>query len=203
MTSKAERKRNKRKFISLAGGEQVEQRATGRDRSHTNGPQEDPRATACKARIGLLSQAGVDKPDTYALHPMAGCIVGRAILADNIGLDERADLWNAVCHIRRTWVAYGRAIGAPNRYAQCLRILLPAEQFEVSSSTPYDDRPQEDRDRAAVSAYMRAQGWLMRGSAADLSACIGAVVDDQDGHDWQSVKRALSHVADGMAGTKA
>lgn len=208
MTSRAERKRRKKRFITLAGGEQVEQKATGLPRVHAKGRDEDPTGTVVKARIGKMMAAGVQNPERHALSDMAGCEVGRALLADDFNSDEhaeeeRADMWRAVCHIRRTWVAYGRAIGAPNRYAQCLRILLPAEQFIVSADAPaFDDRPQAERDRSAVAAYMRTHGWLMKGSARDLQACIGAVVDDQPGHDWEAVKRALGLVVRGLAGTK-
>ena len=202
MTSKAARKRAKRKFISLAGGVTVDQKPTGRDRTQTHQPQEDPTITARKARMTRLAAANVPSPEKHVMSDMAGCEAGIALLADDISADERADLWRAITHIRRTWVAYGRAIGAPNRYAQCLRILLPAERFEVSASSPaFDSRPQEDRDRSAVAAYMRTQGWLMRGSARDLQACIGCVVDDQPGHDWQAVKRALSLVSTALRGT--
>lgn len=202
MTSRAERKRRKKKFISLAGGQTVEQKSTGLPRLHAKGRDEDPTKTARKARMTRLTTAGVTKPELHVMSDMAGCEVGVSLLADTMEPEDRAELWRAVCHIRRTWVAYGRAIGAPNRYAQCLRILLPAEQFTVTSASPaFDDRPQEERDRAAVSAYMRTQGWLMQGSARDLQACIGAVVDDQPGHDWQAIKRALSLVSGGLSGT--
>lgn len=202
MTSRAERKRRKKRMITLAGGDQVEQKATGLPRLKAKGRDDDPTATARKARMGKLMEAGVDRPEVHVMSDMAGCEVGRTLLADEMTADDRAELWRAVCHIRRTWVSYGRAIGAPNRYAQCLRILLPAEQFIVSADTPaFDDRPQVERDRAAVAAYMRTHGWLMAGSARDLQACIGAVVDDQSGHDWQAVKRALGLVVAGLSGT--
>lgn len=238
MTSRAERKRRKKKFISLAGGRQVEQKPTGRDRTQTYGPKENADVVAMNARIRQLGscltkdeiaaeRAKLDaaikiddeaeriaalksvaasirkKQARVARSPMAGCVAGRQLIADSMGSKEREALWEAVCHIRRTWVNYGRAIGAPNRYAQCLRILLPAEPFMVSPSTPFDDRPQEERDRAAVSAYMATEGWLMRGPSSDKTACIGAVVDDQPGHDWQAVKRALWLVVDGLSGARA
>ena len=203
MTSKAERKRRKKAFITLAGGDQVEQRPTGRDRTHTNQPQPPADIIALQARAKHLEAAGVEKPSDLARSQMAGCEAGKALLSDQGAKEDRAALWQAVTHIRRVWVAYGRAIGAPNRYAQCLRVLLPTEQFEVSAASSYDDRPQEDKDRAAVSAYMQTHGWLMRGHARDMQACIGCVVDDQPGHDWQSVKRALYLVSNGMSGARA
>lgn len=52
MTSKAQRRSRKRsRTISLAGGETVPQRATGRDRTHTNQPQEDARLVALESRM--------------------------------------------------------------------------------------------------------------------------------------------------------
>ena len=46
MTSKAQRRKRK---ITLSGGQEVDHRPTGRDRRHTNQP-EDPRKTALEAR---------------------------------------------------------------------------------------------------------------------------------------------------------
>ena len=77
MTSKAERKRKAResreRFISLAGGETVPQRPTGRDRTHTNKPAEDPRKTALEARC---RKSGIPDPKEAA----------RALLGRDMGL---------------------------------------------------------------------------------------------------------------------
>jgi hypothetical protein len=202
MASRAQRKRRKKeRMITLAGGEQVAQKPAGRDRTHTQGPKRDEAVVALAARRARLRALGLS--EGLAALPQAGCEVGLALLADKLEPDERADLWGAVCHVRKAYVSYGRAIGAPNRYAQCLRILLPAERFEVrADSVPFDDRPQEDRDRSAVAAFMAVQGWFMRGSAADLQACVSAVVDDKPLRDWAGVKRALGLVVIGMKGGK-
>ena len=200
MTSKAARKRMKRaRQISLPGGEVVEMRASaGRP------PADDPMKAVLSARERLLADAGVKTPADHARSPLAGCQVGLKLLADDLTPDDRAALWGAVCHMRRVWVAYDRACGAPSRHAQCLSILAPAEHFGTSSDAPaFDDRPQEDKDRAAVAAYMRAQGWLMCGANADRSATVSAVIDDAPIYDWAAVKRGLGLVAKGLSGTKA
>lgn len=206
MASRAQRKRRKKeRMITLAGGGQVAPRSQALPRVHAVEKDRDPAMHARAKRQAHLRALGLNE-GLWRL-PMAGCEVGLSLLADRLQPDERAALWEAVCHIRRVYVAYGKAIGAPDRYAQCLRILLPATQFEIrADSAPRDDRPQADRDIAAVSAFMRVQGWLMRGSAADLSACVAAVVDLPDGEpvrDWPAVKRALGLVSAGLRGTTA
>ena len=200
MASKAARKRMKRaRQITLPGGEVVAMRqSAGRP------PAEDPMQAVLSARERLLASSGVKAPSSHARSPLAGCQVGLKLLADDMPPDDRAAMWGAVCHMRRVWVSYDRACGAPSRHAQCLNILAPAEHFGTSSDAPaLDDRPQEDKDRAAVAAYMRAQGWLMCGANADRSATVSAVIDDAPIYDWPAVKRGLGLVVVGIAGTKA
>jgi hypothetical protein len=202
MTSRATRRARKRARITLPGGVQIDQKPTGRDRTHTN-QAEDARSateTAATARLRLLAMS--DSPDARkaVLAPENGCDVGRAIVAHITDRDERRNLWQAVQHMRKVWAAYYRAIGAPNPHAQCLRILTPAEGVPDAMETHFDDRPLEERVRAATSAHMRVIGWLSHGANADRAACVGAVVHDEPLRDWLAVERALRLVVKGLAG---
>ena len=162
----------------------------------------DETITVIEARTRRLAPLGKAAP-IMARSDMAGCEVGISLLLDNIAADHRADLWGAVKHMRRVWVAYDRALGAPNRHAACLRILLPVDRMEASASDPApDDRPEEERYRSAISAWMAVQGWLGYCDGRARSACIAAVVDDASVSDWAGVKLALACIADGMAGRK-
>jgi hypothetical protein len=122
-------------------------------------------------------------------------------MAETLHKDERADLWQAVCHIRRVWVAYDRAIGAPSRHAQCLRILAPVDAMTTEGAT-FDDRPEEERHRAAIGAYMAVQGWLGHVDNAARSATVIAVVDDAGLPNWQGIVRALRCVSEGIKGQR-
>lgn len=203
MTSIAERKRRRRKRarqITLPGGETRPQ--TDRKNQGKRTDMLDETATAIEARTRRLAPLGQAAP-ILAKTDMAGCEVGIALLLDNLAGCERADLWGAVKHMRRVWAAYDRALGAPNRHPICLRILAPAERMEASASDPApDDRPEDERYRSAISAWMAVQGWLGYCDSRARSACIAAVVDDASVSDWAGVKLALACVADGMAGRK-
>jgi len=75
--------------------------------------------------------------------------------------------------------------------------------MEATADSPaWDDRPQEDRDRAAVSAYMALQGWLDHCDRPARSACLRAVVDDAGVADLPGIVLALQCVVDGNAGRK-
>ena len=209
MTSKAQRKRRKGKArakTSLPGGVTVEQIASTDKRK----PKEDPMQTVLDARRRFMG----DKADKVDLRSaMTGDDLGRALLkAPPVldGIDGKPDeayttaiLWEAVTHIRRTVAAYDRACGAPARHPKCLSILTPPDRLEATAESPaWDDRPQEERDRAAVSAYMALQGWLGHTDARARSACIRAVVDDAGVSDLPGIILALQCVADGRAGRK-
>lgn len=201
MTSKAQRRIRKRnRSISLSGGVTVDVPAKQGRRVDV----EDARSateTAIQARIRLCGVADSPEARKAAEDPLSGCAVGRALLRDDMPRDHRADLWQAVQHIRRVWVAYDRAIGAPSRHAQCLRILAPTEAMTTEGIT-FDDRSQEERDRSAVSAFMAVQGWLGYVDNAARSATIIAVVDDAGLPNWPGIKRALECVSEGIKGKR-
>lgn len=200
MTSIAERKRRRRnRSITLTGGQTVTPRATQGQRTDL---ERDAMDTVLTARTRRLAALGKSAP-IMAKTDMAGCEVGIRLLLDNIAADHRTDLWNAVKHMRRVWLAYDRALGAPHRHPQVVRILAPTERMEASASDPApDNRPEADRYRAAISAWMAVQGWLGYADNRARSACIAAVVDDTSVSDWAGVKLALACIADGVAGRK-
>ena len=200
MTSKAQRKRaakaRKTAKVSLPGqprAQQPKRQPDGRLRP------EDPRKTAIDAR---LRQAGKD--DTLdnrrdMADPMLGCAVGRAISDE----PNRAKLWDAICHARRTVAAYDRACGAPNRHPQVLRILAPRDVMHAdAASPPLDDRTSEERDTQAVAAWMRLKGWLSHCDAPARSAFMRTVIDELDApiSDLAGVMNALACVVEGSAG---
>lgn len=205
MTSIAERKRRKRTRnmqITLAGGQVAQMRERAGKGKRTDMAEQDATATVIEARTRQLAALGCAAP-ILARTDMAGCAVGIRLLLDGLAADHRAELWSAIKHMRRVWVSYDRAIGAPNRHPQCLRVLTPAETMTASASDPaYDDRSEEERYRAAINAYMAVHGWLGYTDGSARSACIAAVVDDKPITNWDGIKRALCCISDGMAGRK-
>lgn len=205
MTSQAERKRRRRarnRQITLAGGQTAQMKERAGMGQRNDMPEQDAMGTVIEARTRRLAKLGQAAP-ILARSDMAGCEVGIGLLLDNLGACERADLWGAVKHMRRVWLAYDRALGAPNRHPQCLRILAPVDRMEATASDPApDDRPEAERYRSAIASYMAVQGWLGFADGRARSACIAAVVDDASVSDWTGVKLALACVADGIAGRK-
>ena len=198
----AQKRRDKRKAraatITLPLGETAPQRPTGRDRRHTNQQERNPMQTAIQARI---RQTGMTADQ--ARLDMAGCAVGRKLMLDHIA--DKDDLWQAVKHMRKVVVAYDRSIGAPNRHAQCLRIMLPTERMEADASSPAPDlREPEVRDRQAQAAWMALKGWLSHADSAARVACTRAVVDEPDEPvaDWTGVVLALRCVVEGIKGQR-
>ena len=166
MTSKAARKRRKKR-ITLPGGQSVPQRPTGRDRTHTNQPQEDARMTALTARA---RQHGITTDEAKA--PWHGCAAGRAMAITAPASDHLA-LWGAINHMRSVYAAYWHHNGIPSPYATCLRILAPSEHLAATAdSPPPDTRDEATKARQATSAMMRIEGALQSVGASHAKRII-------------------------------
>jgi len=194
----AQKRRDKRTArsatITLPGGELAPQRPKQGQRQR----KEPADMVALQARI---RQTGMTPEQ--ARHEMAGCAVGRKLMLDHI--PDRADLWQAVKHMRKTVVAYDRSIGAPNRHAQCLRIMAPTDTMEASASSPAPDlREPEERDRQAQAAWMALKGWLSHADYSAREACTRCVMDEPDEpiSDWTGVVLALRCVSEGIKGQR-
>lgn len=201
-TSKAERKRRRKRTISLPGGQEIATRTTQGRRTDMEHRRSDDTA-ALTARTRRFGYPDSPEGRKAVSGPEFGCAVGVAIMADKVSAGERSDLWQAVCHMRRVWLAYDRAIGAPSRHAKCLAVLTPVDAMTADAASPaLDMRAPEDRDRQAVAAYMTLRGWLGHVDGAAQSAAICAVVDEPEGdvRQWPAVKRALLCVVDGIKG---
>lgn len=199
MTSIAEKRRRKRRAkITLPGGAEIPQPAAqGRrtDLEARSAPE-----TAITARLRIVGMSDTPENRKAARDPLLGCAVGRRIKSD-APATRQADLWQAVQHMRRVWTAYDRAIGAPNRHAQCLRILAPSETMTTEGFI-FDDREPAERDRAAISAWMTLQGWLDHVDRPARSAAIAAVVDDQAITNWPGILAALECINEGIKGLR-
>lgn len=128
--------------------------------------------------------------------PWYGCHAGRAIAS----LPDVETLWGAIVHMRKVILAYDRSIGAPSRNAKCMSILQPVDALEATASSPaYDDRSDQEKARAAQSAYMRLQGWLdsEKMAAGDTKR---AVWDDAEHFNAGNLALGLRAVVRGIKG---
>lgn len=132
-----------------------------------------------------------------------GCYAGRAMAAQAGGDLERAELWDAIQHMRKVQVAFDRSIGAPKRHAQCLRLLLPIEAMQADASSPaHDSRSEAEKYTQATSALMKLETWLGYVDKDAASICKRCVIDDHPCMDAEAMIRALRCVSDGMKGRK-
>lgn len=132
--------------------------------------------------------------------PWWGCNAGRA-MACAVEPNERAELWDAIQHMRRVTLTYDRAIGAPHRHAICMRLLAPSETFEADANTPpVDDRSDEERQRHAVAALNTLMSWLGMVDRITSKRARDCVLDDAPAYDVVGLIATLRCVADGMKG---
>lgn len=165
----------------------------GRDR--------DPAAETLKARCRQMGKDATKKNIWDMRAPWWGCNAGRAMATAVADDAERAELWDAICYMRRAVTSYDAVIGAPHRHAVCLRLLVPVPALEADAQTPpLDERTPQERQVDAVATYMRVEGWLGWADRVASSEAKRAVWDDAPvGHAGHLVA-ALRCVADGMFG---
>lgn len=150
MTSKAKRRSNRK--ISLAGGLAIEQRPTGRDRTHIN-KSEDALRTATQAR---QRHTGITDPKE-ALEALLSTDLGRCVHVLTHG-DERqtlANAWGAISASRRNYKT--RIIGSTGE-PQCASIgMIPKPPTDADVSLRVDTRTADERDAGAIASWLAWQ----------------------------------------------
>lgn len=204
MTSKAERRR--RKQAAAVGGMFALASVPRRERSgriSRVGVQRDAAGEALEVRCKQMGRA-VNAANIRDMRaPWWGCNAGRAMAQEITSDAERAELWDAICHMRRVVTVYDAVIGAPHRHATCLRLLAPSSGLGADASTPaLDERSPEQRQRDAVSGLMRLEGWLGHCDKRAMGEAKRAVWDDAAVSDPAALVAALRCVADGLMGRR-
>lgn len=189
---------------ALPGLAPVRRRAKqGKARMKEIAMEQDADIPALVARCRQSGQPASEAGLRAAKAEWMGCNAGRAMASVAETEAERKELWAAIHHMRRVQLAYDRAIGAPNRHAQCLRIMLPLEALHADAATPPADlRTDEERHRQAVSAWMQLQGWLGYADKQAAGLCKRVVIDDERCPNPAAMVKALHCVADGVAGRR-
>ncbi|MFT4149211.1 MAG: hypothetical protein QM656_03365 [Paracoccaceae bacterium] len=172
-------------------------RREGNGRVRRSATNRDPMTESLKARCrrwGLPRAMFREMRD-----PWWGCEAGGAMALAIAARNDRAALWDAICHTRRVVVAFDRAMGAPARHPQCLRLLLPVDSLSADASTPApDDRTDIEREDDAVRELQSLQEWLGRAGAAAREEVERVVCDDRPCRNPQALVAALWHVWDGI-----
>ena len=152
MTSKAERRRKKR--ITLPGGQQIDQKPSGRDRTDVGQRKqaEDARRGPLEARCRV---AGISiTPDALkaAVAPDFGHDVGLCIRAIIKG-DEAAKAWDTFSHISASYRNYMVYFVGTTGNPQSAAIAMIPEPMETDPSLRVDLRSHEEKVRAAKAAW--------------------------------------------------
>lgn len=154
-TTKAKTKGAKRRVkrsITLAGGQTVAQRPTGRDRRHTNQREPDARQTVAQARA---RRAGVAQDE--AIDPLFGddlCICIAAMIPNRT---DRANLEQTYRHISASKRNFDQRIIGANPHPQSSSLPMLPEPMQTDDSATVDLRDADERDAAARRSW---EGWL-------------------------------------------
>ena len=172
-------------------------RKQGNGRTHRPQEARDPQAEMLKARCrrwGMPTSKWREMRD-----PWWGCEAGGAMALVTPKLAERKALWDAICFMRRAAIAFDRVIGAPQRHAQCLRLLLPIPPTETDGDAPAPDlRTDEQREDAAVRAMQWMQELLGRAGPHARAEAEAAVLDDRKPRDVEAMIVGLRHISYGV-----
>jgi hypothetical protein len=114
----------------------------------------------------------------YALSEHLGCKAGRAIDPYyEFWPEEGARLWKAIDRIRRVFTGYWIAMSVPPPYAKSAMLTYLPDKIGsdgVEAST-WDNRSEEERVRAAVTAMMhmeRVLGMVGYGVASEVKQVV-------------------------------
>lgn len=165
--SKAARRKLKR-AITLAGGMSAPQRPTGRDRRHTNQPQEAADLVALKARAARTGCSVEDARDV-----LAGEDMGRCIRAMRPGAEDRRALlgvWQGLC---ASWANYCARCLSITPTPQAAALPMLSEPMQTDQSLRVDLRTGDERDEAARRVWFEWLEQLMTLPADQRNALRG------------------------------
>lgn len=185
MTSKAQRKRRKKAAqITMPGGESLPQRPTGRDRRHTNQP-EDAMQTVTIAR---QRKTGISDPQD-ARQPICGTDMGLCIRHLSTG-DDRAALVNAWAALSAAHRNYRLLIIGQTGDPQGAAIPMLSDPMETDPSLRVDLRTHEQREEAARRAWHDWWGRIKALPVPNLRWAISGALDGflGDGTLWRDRK---------------
>lgn len=176
----AAKKRAKKAAQEFALAATPRRNAVGRTRAGQirHERREDVQSTALNARA---RQMGADKADMA--EPMLSEDAGRCLWV-SCHPDEARRLWGHYVRMTAAEARYHRSLGK-SIHAKAAKIEAMQERFETSADdAPPDLRSQEERDRAAASAWAQVRGDLGRlqsWQARAIQSVMRQTVNPMDG----------------------
>ena len=147
-------KRQRKRRISLAGGAEVEQKPTGRDRINVGKIKmaEDPRQSALKARLRIAGMSATQEGLKAAVAPDFGHDVGLCIRAILTG-DEATKAWDTFSHISASHRNYMVYFVGQTGNPKCAAIAMIPEPMETDPSLRVDLRSHDEKVSAAKASW--------------------------------------------------
>ncbi|GLT08004.1 hypothetical protein GCM10007928_02350 [Sulfitobacter porphyrae] len=167
-------------------------------RPSRRGRDRDPGIETLKARCRLMGKEVTAKNISEVRAPWWGCYAGRILGDRTMDAADRADLWSAICHMRKVVTQHDAAIGLPKRHAACMRLL----QDSVVIGRVEDTRTDEERVSRASAALMKVEGWLGYTDTRSRSEAKRVVLHDEVCVDPDGLILALRCVSDGIKGKR-
>lgn len=136
---------------------------TKKGQGYVNG-NKDPREVVLSARCRRLGMKDTRENRLALSLPMFGDDAGRAISIGASGQMDRDRLWACLLAISRAMAIYHQRILGKSVFAKCGKTEYMPERLETSAEddAPADARTPEERDRAAVNAWMHWHGMVQR-----------------------------------------
>lgn len=174
------RKRGKARMIELHGN-----------------PSLDESLPALRSRCQRAGIVPTEAAMREARNLWMGCEAGRIMCQAVKAHDERSRLWDAMQRIRRVYAAYDRAMGAPLRHAQSLRVMLPVDEMQTDASAPAPDlRDDQQHHDDAMRAWARLQQEMGRYGRYAALVTERCVVDNQPCNQPEAMMLVVRNVAE-------
>lgn len=132
---------------------------------------EDPRVVVIEARARVMFK----KPGPDMLIEMHGEHAGQAISIGARDKDEAGKLWAEYRRLDGADETYFRRIIGKPRFPNVAKLEMMPEIFEARADDRPDHRDEDQKDRDAVNAWMRWQGFLGRLASYERAAIMAAI----------------------------
>lgn len=154
MMTAGERRRRRKAKITLPGGQQIDQKPTGRDRINVGQRKhaEDARRAPLEARCRVAGISPTPEALKAAVAPDFGHDVGLCIRAVLSG-DDATKAWDAFSHLSASYRNYMTLYVGTTGNPQCAAIAMIPDPMETDPSLRVDLRTHDEKVRAAKASW--------------------------------------------------
>lgn len=147
-------KRQRKRRISLAGGIQIDQKPTGRERDNVgqHKPTEDARKATLEARLRIAGIRATPDSIKAAVDPSYGHDVGLCIRSVLKG-DDATKAWDTFSHISASHRNYMTYFIGQTGNPKCAAIAMIPEPMETDPSLRVDLRTHDEKVSAAKASW--------------------------------------------------